>query len=335
MTGRASFRKKVVTDERLEKVNPKNMNLIAQFLKEKSTRTSPTTIEVYRSNLHIFFVWNMLYNDNKFYVDIKKIEISDFFVYATDTMKLGSSRQNNLRSTLSSLSNFIIKFYDEDYPEFRNNILNIIETAPKEFRRKKTILSDEEVQLLLDTLEKDKPQEACWVALASCSGARFSEILRWEVDLIDENNTAFGDIFLETTREIKTKGRGKSGKMIYKYIIKDKFLPYYNAWLGKRAEILKENGLDHNFLFIKQNGEPATPSVIDGWTRGFTKILGKPIYAHAFRHYLTTLLLYRKIPTNFIQALFGWESSDMVEVYSDLSVKDLDWSEEMSLLKDL
>jgi integrase len=216
---------------------------------------------------------------------------------------------------------------DEEFPDFHNAVLRTIESAPKEIRREKTILTDEQVEDLLNHLAKKNKQQACWVALAVTSGARFTELLAFETDLIDENRTAFGDIFLETTRQIKTKGRGKSGKLLFKYILKEKFLPFYREWLEEREKILKEKKLKHNFLFIKQDGTPATGATIRGWIEGFEKYLDVPFYTHCLRHYLTTLLSKKNIPPMFIKELFGWEDLSMVSVYDDQTLKDRNFPE--------
>ena len=324
---RKTFVKKITSDELTEKIEEDNIELMKDFLREKSIRTSKSTITVYESNLIIFFTWNLLHNKNKYFVKIKKIEFSKFFSFAVEELKWGSARINNMRSTLSSFSNFIEKFYDEEYPNFRNVILKIIDSSPKEVRREKVILTDEQIEVLLSHLFETDKQQACWVALAIFSGARFSELLLFTLDLIDENKTAFGDLFLETTKEIKTKGRGKSGKLLYKYILKDKFMPYYKAWLAERKTILKENKVSHQQLFIKKDGTPATSSTVRGWVKEFEKYLGIPFYPHALRHYLTTLLSKKNIPPTLIKEIFGWSSVDMVEIYDDTSAKDKDYPE--------
>lgn len=324
---RKTIRNKITSDELTKKINKENLELIDKFLKHKAIKVSPKTITVYDSNLSIFFTWNLLHNNNKSFVDIKKLEFSNFFYYLSDEQNLGSARLNNIRSTLSSLSNFIEKFYDEEHPEFRNVILNIIESAPKEERREKTILTDEQIESLLQHLEKKDKQKACWLALAITSGARFSELLQFTTDLIDENRTAFGDIFLETTRQIRTKGRGKAGKLLYKYILKEKFMPFYLVWLKEREKILKKNKKQHDFLFIKTNGDPATSSTIRGWLKDFENFLGVPFYAHALRHYLVTLLSKQNIPHMLIKEIFGWSSLEMVSVYDDSSAKDRSYKE--------
>jgi len=325
---RQTYRKIIVTPELIEKLNPDNQKMVARFLKEKAIRTSQATIKNYRSCANIFFVWNFLYNDNKHFTEIKKLEFSDFFSFTTDELKWGSARNNGMRSFLSSLSIFIEKFLDSDYPNFRNIVLKTIESVPKEFRREKTILSDEQVEGLLKHLSETDTQKACWVALAIYSGSRFAEILRFTTDLLDENNTAFGDLFLETKVKIKTKGRGKEGKMLFKYILKDKFLPYYLKWIDERKIILEKNNLSHNNLFIKEsNGKPATDGTIRSWIKGIESYLGVDFYPHCLRHFLVTELSKKKIPIMLIKDLIGWSSIEMVGLYDDTTSKDKVWSE--------
>jgi integrase len=324
---RHTFRLKITSPELLSKINKQNLDIMERFLKEKSTRTSPATIIVYRSNLTIFFTWNLLHNENKFFIDIKKLEFADFFSFSVDELKVGSSKLNNMRSVLSSFSTFIEKFYDTEYPNFRNVILKVVESSPKEVRREKAILTPEQVEGLLEYLKKNNKQQACWLALAVTSGARFAELLSFQTNMIEENRTAFGDLFLETTRKIKTKGRGKSGKLLYKYILRDKFLPYYNDWLKERSKVLKNKGMEHDYLFIKNNGMPATDATIRGWIENFENHLKVPFYAHSIRHYLTTLLSKKNIPHMLIKEIMGWSSIQMVEVYDDTSARDKEYPE--------
>ena len=165
------------------------------------------------------------------------------------------------------------------------------------------------------------------MALAICSGARFSELLRFETSLIDIHRTAFGDIFLETTKQIKTKGRGKNGKQLYKYILRDKFLPYYQDWIKQRERILRARKKQHDFLFLKKNGDPATGATARAWVEMIEGYLKVPFYTHSCRHYLTTLLSRKNIPASLIKEIFGWESTTMVEIYDDSTAKDREYKE--------
>jgi len=324
---RKTYRKIIVTEELIKQINPVNLDLMEKFLKEKSTRTSPTTIKNYKSSGNIFFVWNVLYNENKIFTDIKKLEFSNFFSFATDELRYGSARANSLRSLLSSLSIFIEKFLDDQYPVFRNIVLKTIESTPKEFRREKTILSDVQVEGLLKWLSETDSQKAAWFALAVFSGSRFSELMRFTTDILDPTHTAFGDLFIETLKPIKSKGRGRDGKMLYKYILRDRFLPYYNSWIKDREEIMLKNGKEHTSLFIKNDGSPATDGTIRSWISTMESHLGINLYPHSCRHYLVTEFSKKNIPAMLIKDLIGWSGLEMVNLYNDLTSKDKEWSE--------
>lgn len=325
--GRKTYKKIITSDELITQFNPENVKLVTRFLKDKNMKCSEGTIKGYKSDLNIFFTWNLLENDNKFFVDIRKIEFSDFFSYGIEELKWSPKRFGRLKSCLSSFSNFIENYFDDIYPNFRNVILKSIDNLMNNPVREKTILLEEQVDGLLKHLkdELNKPQEACLLALAANSGARVSELLRFTTSIIDENNTAFEDMFLETTKQIKTKGFGKQGKLMHKYIVKDKFLPYYKDWLVERDKIMKKHNKDHDAIFIKSNGEPAQVSTVRSWSAKWEEYLGVPFYFHSLRHYLVTNLTRIGMESDFIIELVGWASSDMYKVYNDLTAKERKW----------
>ena len=334
--GRATFKKKITSPELIAQINPKNVKLINLFLKEKDRKCSDATIKVYKSNLEIFFCWNVLYNDNKYFPEIKKFEFSYFFDFLVNDMKIQGKRFAHYRSILSTLSDIYIKFFDEETPTFKNIINTIIEPIPKDAVRKKTVLQKEDVELLFSVLkEQERYQEACLFALAIYGGARIAEILQYKVSMIDETKVAYGGVMLQSTEKIRTKGHGKQGKMMYKFIIKDLFLPYFNKWKEERAKILKELGVeDHDYLFIKKNGEPATEHVVRRWVEKWGKILGQDCYMHMCRHYYTTMLKTDyKLSNDFITSTVGW-SSDMIGTYLDIEDSELDW-EDAEKLKEM
>ena len=330
---RTTYRLVTTTPELLSQINPENLKLKLQFLKEKNMRSSDGTIKNYDSDLNIFFVYNLQYNNNKFFIDIKKLEFSEFFAFCTTELKWGSARFGRMKACLSSFSNFIEKFFDSEYKDFRNVILRAVESMPKSERREKTIMSEKQVNDLLsylsETIKDD--QGACWFALSIASGARFAEILRFTTDIIDENNTVFDGLFLETTKQIKTKGRTKEGKMQKKYIIKDLFLPYYKKWLVEREKIMVANNKNHNFIFIKPNGDPAEEGTIRSWLPKLEKFLNVPFYSHCARHFFVTYLSKAGLSAELIVELTGWTSSDMYKIYNDLGVKDREWKELVNL----
>ena len=331
--GRKTYRKIITSKETIEQISPKNQKLMSLFLKDKSRKCSDATMKVYKSNLEIFFCWNVLENDNKYYPDIKKIELSEFFDFLVNEMKIQGKRFSHYRSVLSNLSDIVIKYMDEEYPTFRNFVNTIIEPIPKDAVRKKTVLSETEVELIIQTLRNEnKIQELCFFALAIYSGMRIAELEQFTTDMVDENKLAFGNVALETTKDIRTKGRGKQGKVMAKYIIKDLFLPYFYEWMDERKKILDKLEIeDHGYLFIKQNGQPATQNVFRNWASKWSQIVDKEVYMHCLRHNLVTYLTLLGLSSDFIIAFMGWSSSDMYQVYLDLEDSQREWKDSSKL----
>lgn len=323
--GRATFRKVITSPELIAEINPENKKLMERFLKNFATRRSPKSVINYRSNLNIFFCYNVLYGDNKFYIDLKKIDFIEFFDFCVEELKWSSNRYAQMHSCLSSFSTWIENIFDDEYKNFRN-LLPKIEKPSKEAVRKKSVFNKEELDTLMNWLgENNKVCQQCLLALMMGSGQRISELARFTTDLIDENHTAFEGLFLETTDEVKVKGRGVNGKSMVRYIIKDLFLPYYKKWLPIREQILKENGKSHNYIFIREDGEPASASTFNTWFEKWNEVLDKPFYAHAMRRFYCTYLLSLGLEKQLVQKIIGWKSGDLVDVYNDATAKDMKW----------
>jgi len=324
---RKTYKKQITSPELTAQFNSENVKLVNRFLKYKNTSKSDGTITGYTSDLNIFFTWNLLYNDNKLFTDLEKLELADYFGFGVEELHWSANRFSRMRSALSSLSEFIERFYDKQFPNFRNIVLKAVDLMAKSPVREKTILSEEQVDNLLNYLKNDlnRPNEACLLALGICSGARVSELLRFKTSIIDENNSAFDNLFLETLKPIKTKGFSKQGKQLVKYIIKDMFLPYYNDWLIEREKIMKKYNQEHDFIFITRDGKPATLHTIRGWIEKWEEFLGVPFYFHCLRHYTVTHLTRLGLESDFIIEIMGWTSSEMYRIYNDLTAKERNW----------
>lgn len=327
---RETYRKVITSPELEAQINPKNKKLVDRFLKNFATKRSPKSVVVYRSNFSIFFTWNLLENNNKPFAEIRKIEMLDFFDYGLSELRWSPNRFSQIHSSLSSLSEWIENYLDDDdeYKNFRN-IVKKVEKPVKETVREKTVLQKEDVDKIMKSLEdNNKTQEQCLLALAISCGARVSELASFTTDLIDEDNVVFDGLFLETTKKIRTKGRGVNGKMLNKYILKDMFLPYYKKWLEERKKIMEENNQEHDYIFIKRDGSPATSDRLRDWMGGWSDIVEQPCYPHNFRHYHISFLKRLDIEDDFIVYLTGWSESTghtMVAIYDDTSAKDKRW----------
>ena len=113
---------------------------------------------------------------------------------------------------------------EEGYENFRP-IIKKIESPVNEAIREKTIFSDEQVELLMNTLvERKEYEKACAVAIAAYSGMRKAEILQMKMEYFNDDHLVFDCLY--KTDKIRAKGRGQLGKQINKYVMKkvDKYL---------------------------------------------------------------------------------------------------------------
>ncbi|MCM1333446.1 MAG: site-specific integrase [Bacteroides sp.] len=328
MATRKTYRKIITSDETYEHVDASTRELVEDFLRDYNIRSSPRSVEIYRSNYRIFLCWNYQYNNNIPFVQINKRQLKRFFIFASEELKWGSSRYKNMWSSLNTFSEWIENVCDDIYPNFRNNVKKI-EKVPKSVAREKSVFTKQELDGLMEKLAaKGKVQECCLLALIMSSGMRISEVARMRTEYIDRNNTAFDGLFLETTKQIQTKGRGQDGKPLHKYLIKDLFLPAYEKWMAEREKTLVQcEKEDHGYIFITAKGDPAQVSTFRYWMSRWDSLLdgGKHWYAHAGRHFWTSYLSAIGLEKQLIQELQGWSSDTLVDLYDDNTAKDMAW----------
>ena len=321
----------LTSQEEIDKILPENKELLDDFLNYlETTDHSPASIKVYKNNLEIFFVYLLNFAKNKDFVNIKKRDVLNFQNHMVKN-GLGSARIKNIRSSLSSLSNFIENILDEEekWEDFRN-IINKIPAPNPNPVREKTVLEDEDCQRLLDWLvDQKKYQEACAFALAWASGRRKSELLRIKKDWINDENLMYGSLY-KTPEKIKTKGAGVTGKLLNVYILKSKFKPYYDLWMEERKRLGVPEDIEDLFVTkgkADENGnrewKAITTSTLDYWASKFSKFLEVDFYWHCMRHQFTTALLKAKIPSSVVQNIIGWSSGDMVNLYNDADKDDM------------
>lgn len=313
-----------ITDtESISQILCENKELYRDFLGYlQSVDRAPSTIHQYETDLRIFFVYNLKYNNNKRFTEITKREFARFQNHAITEWQWSPNRMSRMKSVISSLSNYIENILDEE-PEYANyrNAIRKIESPVIQVVREKTVFTEDEIQSLLDWLvDQKKYRQACCVALAVSSGRRKSELPRFKTSYFDAENVICGSLY-KTPEKVKTKGRGHLGKEIQLYVLKHQFDPYLKLWLEYR----KEHEIDSEWLLPNMNdySKPMSIDTLDAWTYNYTKFLGKHFYWHSLRHYFTTLLVKNDLPTTVIQDIVNWESADMVKLYTDLSIDDV------------
>ena len=322
--GRTTVYNNITSEEKLAQVNEDNLELEDDFLEHlTSTDRSPNTIFQYKSALHIFWVWNLEHNKNKFFIDLTKREVSKFQNHALNVWGWSPRRMRFVKSTMRSLENYIINILDDEYPDYKR-IWDKIENPVNEAVREQPIFTDEELEDLLSKLvERKEYMKACVLALMIYGGRRKSEIPRFKVSYFDKENLICEGALYKTPEKIKTKGRGKRGKMLYCYTLAKPFQPYFDMWLQER----ERQGIESEWLFpYYKDGvwlnEPMSTTTLDSYAKTFTKLAGKPWFPHLCRHRATTRYVEAGIPANVIKDIFGWSDVGLVDIYSDLEAED-------------
>jgi len=309
-----------IVGEKYELVNKKNKDLLEEWVEYlHSVNRSDETIKQYINDFKIWAVWAHDKAEDRFFIEITKRDAMRFQAYCLTQLGHSSARVRRLRSTLSSLSNYVENILDEDFPSFRN-IINKIEAPVLKAVREKTILSDEDVERTLEGLvEKGLYQQACYFALAAYSGARKAELLRFKVDYFKDEYMKDG--LYKTPEKIVSKGRGKGGKEIYKYTIAKHFKPYLDLWLKERERL----EIESDWLFVttdKGKFIKAKTSTANTWIETIEVVLEAPAYSHMLRHYTCTVLSKAGIPAEAIRKYFSWESVEMINLYNDSDAED-------------
>lgn len=312
----------ICDEELLMKINKKNKDLMYMFEEYLiSVDKSRETIFQYRHDLNIFFCWNVAENDNKPFIEITKKDYLKFQSRAISFWEWSPNRLRRVKASISSLSNFVENILDEDeeYQGF-HSIIKKIESPPKFLVRPKTILTDAELEYLLNVLVQQKAyKQACVLSLAMNSARRKAELPRFKTWYFRDEDVLFGSIY-KTPELIKTKGRTSKGKLIYCYTLKHTFDPYLKLWLEERERL----GITSEWLFPKMNNpsEHIERDSMDAYAKRFSKILKKDFYWHAVRHYVDTKLIRLNLPYNIIKDFFGWDSTEMVDIYNDLTPEE-------------
>lgn len=319
--GRKTVINKLTNPEKTALINKNNIRLKDDFLMYlKSIQRSPGTIAGYNNDLLIVFTYIMEELGNKDFQDVTKrdiINIQNWLINRGNS----SARIRRIKSAISSLSNYCENILSDDDPEFSGfrSIVRKIESPPLAPVREKTVLSEEEVQEILDMLvERKKYDMACFVALAAYGGRRKAEIPRFRVSDFDDSKLICGGSLWKSD-PIKTKGRG-NGKFLNCYTLAKRFRPYLEMWMEER----KREGIESEWLFPMRS-EPDKQlliSTINSWMESISKMTGKNIYAHSMRHFYATLLSNEGLPDNVIKEILGWSDISLVAVYVDRDTED-------------
>ncbi|MDD4412008.1 MAG: site-specific integrase, partial [Bacilli bacterium] len=119
-----------------------NRNMISEYL-DSAVHLSPKSFAQYKSNLRIFAYWIKTYCNDK---NLTEIKSRDYLRYQNWIASNGASESTIRlkRSAVSNLNNYIMVYYEDEYPTFRSYINTSIKVPITGFTHKKEPLNPDE-----------------------------------------------------------------------------------------------------------------------------------------------------------------------------------------------
>ncbi|TCO05976.1 site-specific tyrosine recombinase XerD [Natronoflexus pectinivorans] len=181
--------------------------------------------------------------------------------------------------------------------------------APKVGRKLPEILSVEEIDTIINTVDTKKPEgqrnKAILETLYSC-GLRVSEL----IDLRISN------LFFESGF-IKIEGKGSKERLVP---ISTKAIKEINLYLSEYRRNLKIHPEHEDILFLNRRGKRLSRVMIFTIIKNITRKLNleKNISPHTFRHSFATHLIDGGANLRAVQEMLGHESIITTEIYTHL-----------------
>ena len=271
---------RIYTKQKWDTVNKYNKNLMEDYLLEMmSQKKKQGTINQYKNDLRILFIFILEELDNKNISKLKKRDFRNYSLWLQEK-NMSAARVNRMLSALRSMLAYAED--DDDYgDDIEINYAAKIKGLQKETVRDIHFLSMEQVEIIYNHLiEKEKYQQALLCALMIDSAGRRQECYQVLKDSITEDSN-FTNIVIGK--------RGKKFKLLYNDMTKKA----YKLYMEQRGED------DIDSLWITKEGnevKQASYEVLYSWVIGWRNILkdktGEYIEfnPHSFRHSALQLL---------------------------------------------
>lgn len=315
-----------VTEEMWKTINPFNREKVEEYL-DNATHLSPKSYKTYVSALRIYFYW---IKENKGDKKCTEIKSKDYLFYQNSLVKRGLSESaiKIKRSPISAFNQYIMLYYEDEYPTFRNYVTSNIPVPKTGFVHKKEPLNPEEYQLLCDELEKrEEWQKLAYVKFSYSTGCRRAETMQLLKEVVDyepqtkmvkikdeDGNESEMESVAYRTHDIRCKGRNKVGK-VRKLQFGEETMDAIKKWLEARGDD------DCPYVFVKKTKagrcDQVSETTFNYWCNTlFEEIVGRRIHPHLFRESrATNLVVHEKKSIDVAKKLLGHESSETTKIY--------------------
>jgi integrase/recombinase XerD len=280
--------------------------LIDQYCNHASFKRglSRNTILAYKSDLRIFLTW--LEYDKKKFSTADRIVINN---YLADRLDKGTS-VSTIQRIITCIKSFYLFLFENKI--INNNPAQLIEN-PKKRRKLPTIISEDEVEKLLDSPDIKTSiglRDKCILELLYSAGLRISELLNIRVNQISKEKPF-----------LKIKGKGNKERLVpIGSSAMSLLLLYIDTY---RANLKPSNHID--MLFLNENSSIISRQACWEMIQKYATVslINKKISPHNLRHAFATHLLNNGADLRTVQMLLGHASLSTTQIYTHIAKERL------------
>jgi len=291
------------TPEKIEKINPKNKELIRKYFVFKNMNLSEASKKSYESDFNQWLVYVMENYNNQYLLDMETDDavdmIEDYIAFCTTVL---GNNERRIQRRMSSISSFYL--YLRKKRKIKENPIDFLDRpkvgAGEKLQIKQTYLTEEQIEEIRKKLkELGDLQLQCWFEVGLSTMARVNALSNIKVKQINLEQEIITDVLEKEGYNVTLLLSERATKLI-------------KQWLDYR----EKEGIDNEYLFlVKFCGEwkRAEKSTMQGsWIKKVGKLIGIPeLHMHDLRHSGSSLLFNKGMPLETVSELLNHRGTDV------------------------
>ncbi|GLO66129.1 tyrosine-type recombinase/integrase [Oceanobacillus kimchii] len=295
-----------VTQEKLDKLNIKNVKLVDKYFSFKNMNLSEDTKKSYMSDFNQWLVYIMENYNNEYILDILEEDVDDmvdlvedFIAFCTTVLE---NKERRVQRRLSSISSFFL--YLRRKRKIKENPIDFMERPSLKAGEKpqivQTFLTIDQINSIRSELDKmNDIQLYTFYEVALSTMARIKAINNIKVSQINFKEDVIERVIEKEGYEVTLFPSEKAMELIRKLL-----------------KYREENGIECEYLFAgKRNGEwnKISKNTMQGsWTKKIGNLIDVPqLHAHDFRHSYSSILYNSGMKLEDVQGLLNHQSPDV------------------------
>ncbi|CAL8901881.1 tyrosine-type recombinase/integrase [Bacillus sp. FSL R7-0651] len=303
-------RKKVAyaTKDKIEKINPKNSDLIRKYFVFKNMNLADSSKVSYQSDFNQWLVYIMENYSNQYIIDVVKEDpdemvdlIEDFVAFCTSVL---GNNERRIQRRMSSISSFFL--FLRKKRKIKENPVDFLDRPSagvgEKLQVKQTFLTKEQVEEIRKGLTRlGNLQLELFFEFGLSTMARANAISNVKVEQIDFDKSRATDVIEKEGYNVTLYPSQRSMELI-------------TEWMNYR----KENNIECEYLFVtKYNGrwKKAETGTLQGyWIKKIGEIIGIPeLHCHDLRHSGSNLLYHSGMSLEEVSQLLNHKGTDVTK----------------------